>query len=127
MENCEIEINAVAWDSLAAVVLSKVGNPDDYAMQIQAGASLFQVKRGGLEIGLYLLRVDQLANSAEGVLVAAVSHDPHVDLTALVLPVIEKQFIGCRSIRIHTARPGLAKKLSRAGYSAAELVLRKPL
>lgn len=129
MENNQIqsiEIAEAAWSSKAAIALSEVGNPEDYASQIKAGAKLFKVEQGGAGIGFYLLRIDQTAEGAEGVLVAAVGR-ADFDLTAAIVPVIEKQFYGCRSIRIHTGRPGLAKKLSKAGYHAAEIVLRKSL
>lgn len=127
MENHQIEINPAAWSAHAAGVLSEVGNADDYKAQVKRGAKLFRVSEGENEIGFYLLRVDKNPSGAEGVLVAAVGRDKNNDLTEVILPVIERQFFGCKSIRIHTQRPGLAKKLSRAGYGAAEMVLRKPL
>jgi hypothetical protein len=43
------------------------------------------------------------------------------------MPIIEKQFIGCRSIRIHTGRAGLVKKLAALGYEGREFVMGKKL
>lgn len=105
----------------------------DLKFQVESGkALLFQVIReqaGTMPalVGYYVLRVDETADGCEGVLVAAAGDGAGVDLTEAILPVIEKQFIGCRIIRIHTARPGLAKKLHAAGYNMGEMVLRKRL
>lgn len=123
----KLTVQPVEWSPRAAEVLAEVGNPEDYARQVKAGAVLFRVSdAAGGEVGYYLLRVDELVAGAEGVLVAAVGSADE-DLTAGLLPVIEKQFVGCRSIRIHTRRPGLARKLSRAGWDGAEIVMRKAL
>lgn len=72
-----------------------------------------------------VLRVDHTAAGSEGVIVAAAGGEPGVDLTRDVLPAVEQLFSGVRAIRIHTARPGLMKKLARQGYQGAEVVLTK--
>lgn len=126
-----LNVAAVEWCEEAALILAPsvpFGSVDDLREQTKtAGAVLFRVSRGVDLVGYYLLRVDTGASGAEGVLVAAAGRDGF-DLTAHLLPHIESQFLGCNGIRIHTARPGLAKKLTtRNGYGAAELVLRKQL
>lgn len=118
------------WTEEAARVLAPsipFGSAEDLREQVAAGACLFQVERAGDLVGFYVLRIDQSASGAEGVLVAAAARD-ETDLTASLLPHIERQFIGCKTIRIHTARPGLARKLAtRGGYGAAEIIMRKSL
>lgn len=127
----EITVRAVPWSERAAQVLApSVPSAclDDLRAQVEAGAVLFAVESGGETVGFYILRIDTAPSGAEGVLVAAASVNADFDLTAQLLPHIEGQFTGCKSIRIHTARPGLAKKLTtRAGYQSAEIVLRKNL
>lgn len=124
-----LTVEAVAWCDEAAAMLADAvpfGCVADLAAQAEAGAVLFRVSEGGRTAAYYLLRVDHNATGAEGVMVAAAGR-AGVDLTRVVLPVAEKQFKGCHSMRIHTARPGLARKLARAGYGNVELVLRKKL
>ena len=48
-----------------------------------------------------------------------------VDLTAELLPEVEAAFHGVDSIRIHTARPGLIRKLIKHGYQPTEMVMVK--
>lgn len=86
-------------------------------------ASLFIARLSGVAVLAYVLSVE----GKEGVVLVAAGNVPGVDLTAIVLPEIEKKFIGCESVRIHTARPGLAKKLAKQGYGAKEIVLVKKL
>lgn len=128
--HAEVTLKPVSWSDKAALILAPsvpYASVEDLRGQVEAGAVLFEVSRQGEVIGFYILRVDCTASGAEGVLVAAAARD-EMDLTANLLPHIERQFEGCRAIRIHTARPGLAKKLAtRAGYDAAEIVLRKVL
>lgn len=126
-----LKVSAAEWSEEAAQVLAPsvpFGSVHDLAGQVESGAAvLFAVERGGKRVGFYILRIDQTASGAEGVLVAGAGRDDF-DLTANLLPHIETQFHGCRAIRIHTARPGLARKLTtKNGYGAAEMVLRKVL
>lgn len=127
----EITVTAVPWSEQAALILAPsvpYATVEDLRAQVEAGAVLFSVECAGEPVGFYVLRVDISPSGAEGVLVAAASVNAEFDLTANLLPHIEGQFTGCKSIRIHTARPGLAKKLAtRAGYQSAEIVLRKNL
>lgn len=127
MESREtLTITAVAWSQAAAECLAAVGNASNYRKQVEQGAALFEVREGAALAGYYLLRVDQTEEGPEGVLVAGVGR-AGADLTANLFPIIEKQFIGCVSMRVHTARPGLIRKLSRRAYEPVEFVLRKKL
>lgn len=85
-------------------------------------SALFSVSRIGSEnpLGFYVLRKD----GDEGVIVAAGGR-AGFSLVDAVLPIAEKQFIGVKTIRIHTARKGLAKKLKQQGYREQEIVLTK--
>ncbi len=126
-----LKASAAEWSEEAAHMLAPsvpFGSVEDLAGQVQSGAAvLFKVERGGAVVAFYILRIDQLPSGNEGVLVAAGGRDDF-DLTANMLPHIERQFSGCRWIRIHTARPGLVRKLTtKHGYGAAEMVMRKVL
>lgn len=90
-------------------------------------AQLFTLHSAGDMVAAFVLRIDRIGGRNEGVVVAAAGRVPGVDLTALMMPVIEKMFEGCQSVRVHTARPGLGRKLVGMGYRVAELVLRKEI
>jgi len=101
---------------------------DDMKAQVKAGAKLFVLTDEDAELmGAFILRVDTLAGRNEGVIVAAGGAVNGVDITAEILPYVEKMFIGCETIRIHTERIGLAKKLFKEGYLVGELILIKEL
>lgn len=123
-------IDPAVWSDDAGQVLAAAvshASVEDIRRQVEAGAALFQVTAKGAVVGYYVLRVDKLSAGCEGVLVAAAGRIPGVDLTAALVPVIERQFIGCVSMRVHTNRPGLVKKLAAQGYGGAEIVVRKRL
>lgn len=86
-------------------------------------ASLFIARMSGVAVLAYVLEVQ----GREGVVTVAAGNVPGVDLTGIVMPEIEKKFLGCDTVRIHTARAGLAKKLAKQGYQAQEIVLIKKL
>ena len=125
-----LTIREATWSEAAQVALTDAapylggeGLLDEY----RRGARLFEVVHLGRAVAYYLLRVDHVFDGPEGVIMAAAGGLQGVDLTASVLPAIEKQFVGCVAVRIHTARAGLAKKLAAQGYGAGEIVLRKKL
>ena len=120
----------VGWSEEAESILAHAvtgGGTENIGRQIAAGAQLFRLTHGNALIGYYVLRVDHLATHSEGVFVAGAGRHPDIDLTATALPIIERQFIGCEYIRIHTARAGLVKKLAGIGYEPLEFVMRKKL
>jgi hypothetical protein len=97
--------------------------PADIRHQVQhGGARLFYIRHEGATCGAFVLRVDETPTGAEGVIVAAAAHLPGVDMIGACMPAIESLFIGCKSIRYHTAIPALARKLSRIGYVPREIV-----
>ncbi|HZX32659.1 MAG TPA: hypothetical protein VFF03_15000 [Rhodocyclaceae bacterium] len=125
----QIRVTQAAWSETLAAALAPAipdGHPDDLRLQVESGAAaLFRVESGGEEIGGYILRVDQTSQGREGVIVAAGGHLDGVSLVDLLLPHMEAQFAGVRAVRIHTSRPGMAKKLAAHGYRLQEIVLRK--
>jgi hypothetical protein len=91
----------------------------------QDGARLFEVRDQGEPIAAFVLRVDREATRTVGVIVAAGGALSGVDLTAAILPQIEAMFYGCDTIRLHTERAGLVKKLGAQGFALAEIILEK--
>lgn len=98
---------------------------EDIKAQVRDGAQLFEVMHDGAVVAAFVLRVDRLACRTVGVVVAAGGGLAGVDLTALIMPYIERMFYGCDAIAVHTERPGLARKLSRQGFRTAEIILEK--
>lgn len=100
---------------------------NDIKEQVKNGAYLFNVLNNDVVVCSFVLRVDNFSDRSEGVIVAAGGDCENVDLTMSVVPVIEKMFTNCKTIRCHTARAGLAKKMGHMGYSVQEIVLIKTL
>lgn len=97
----------------------------DIKAQTDAGAGLYVVQDEDAEtLAAFVLRIDDFAEHSEGVIVAA-GGAADVDLTSTILPVIETLFSGVKFIRMHTARPGLAKKAAAQGYQVREIILSK--
>lgn len=81
------------------------------------GAALFDVVLAGEIVCRYALRVEQYANGAELVIVAAAGGIRGVDLVASVLPHIETQGPGAERITLTTRRRGLVRKLLKQGWA----------
>ena len=133
MESIEkvLTVGPCDWSEPAARLIAMAvqhAAPLEIRNQVQSGvASLFGVQVGGELAAVFVLRVDRDSLGSEGVIVAAAGRVPGVDLTAVVLPHVEAMFRDCRAVRIHTARPGMARKLVRAGYRPSEIVFAKDL
>lgn len=98
--------------------------PAEIRHQVEhCGARLFHIKHGAAIVGAFVLRVD----GNEGVIVAATAKLDGIDMVGACMPAIEAMFIGCNSIRYHTARPALVRKMARLGYVAREIVCFKEL
>lgn len=102
---------------------------DDLRRQVEEHrARLFYVRYQKKRIACYVLRID----GNEGVIVAAAGafNDPvregEVSLVKALLHHVERQFKNVWAVRIHTARAGLVRRLSAAGYQPQEFVMRKP-
>lgn len=125
-----LKIELTTWSTQAAEWLQKSNVNFDVenikAQVVEDGASVYKVMRDQVLVGFFVTRIDSLKTHDEGVLVAATGFDNQADLTKTILPEIEnKIFSGCKSVRIHTARPGLIKKLSSGGYKPLEFVMTK--
>lgn len=134
METAEevLTIAAAEWAEADAVALASAftvsGALEAVAAQVQSGAAcLFHVIDGAAVVGRYVLRVDQLGDSAEGVVVCAWGEWRGGALLPVVLPYIEKQFRGVSALRIHSARPGMIRRLAAIGYQPQEIVMRKEI
>lgn len=95
--------------------------------QVKNGAALFYVTQDGKTVAAFVLRVDHTVEGSEGVIVAAAGRLEGGDLMASCMPAIESLFTGCQSIRYHTARPAVARKMSMLGYEPCEIVCKKKL
>jgi hypothetical protein len=94
--------------------------------QVEQGiAKLFYFHAEGELCGAVVLRIDQCGDISEGVICAAAAELDGVDMTATIVPAIEKMFQGCAVVRFHTSVPAVAKKMARQGYQAEEIVSRK--
>lgn len=97
---------------------------DAMRSEVQRGeAKAFVVKHEEKAVLVFVLKVE----GTEGVVLLAAGNMEGVDLTANIMPHIEALFIGCTSVRVHTERAGLTKKLACMGYQAREIVLSKHL
>jgi len=130
-----LAIERAAWSEEAAGFLAPAMRHEPgvtvatLAGMVECGSGeLFAVLAAGQMVGAYVLRVDRMENGKEGVIVAAGGRLPGYRLLRSILPVIEaNQMHGCNTIRIHTARPGIAREMRRAGYVVREIVLAKGL
>jgi hypothetical protein len=114
------------WGSQAEPWLSQATGHDslsDIREQVTSGAArLFYIMAGADTVGAFVLRVDTTARGPQGVMVAFAAKLQGVDMIASCLPAIEGMFVGCTSIRYHTNRAALARRLAGMGYRAAEIV-----
>lgn len=90
---------------------------------VEGAATAFIVEDDGDLVAAFVLRVDD----DEGVVVAAGGKGRGYGLIDALLPAIEARFHGCRAIRFHTARPGLARLMLKNGYVGQEVVMCKEL
>lgn len=121
-------IAPAAWGEMLAAMLAACftapGALATVGAQVEDGRALaFTVDYCGEIVAAFVLRVE----GAEGVIVAAAGRLDGVDLIPALLPHIEDRFTGCRAIRFHTERPGLARLMAAAGYVGQEVVMRKEL
>lgn len=125
----EVRIRPAPWADDAAALLAGHETPAVlrwFRKEVEAGeAQLLRIEdEAGALLCAVIVRIDDDPDGPEGVIVSAAGR-AGFDLTAECLGAIEARFQGVAGFRIHTKRPGLARKLQRQGYGAAELVLRK--
>jgi hypothetical protein len=89
-------------------------------------AQFFRVFDDGVPVAFYVLRA-RAGRAGVDAEITLANGRAGFDLVADVLPLIERQCAGCHAMRIETRRPGLMKKLERAGYQRASVILTKEL
>lgn len=124
----QVTLSAAPWSASAAALLAGHETPETvewFKREVERGRSvLYRVEQGGELLAAVVARIDWEPDGPQGVIASAAGR-AGFDLTAEVLPEIERRFSGVNSIRIHTNRAGLCRKLARQGYEQAEIVLRK--
>lgn len=130
METKELRVEAVEWSEQAGRWLAEAtttASQADYQRQVEQGASLFRVSGAdGEPLCFYILRVDRYATKTVGVIVAATAK-ADFPLTDLLMPHIERQFIGCDVLEQYCQRPGMVKKMLHHGWEPTHVVIRKRL
>jgi hypothetical protein len=96
------------------------------APDLLAGGNFFRVFADGVPVLFYVLHMRIRGERREAEITLAHGR-AGFDLVTHVLPVIERQCAHCHALRIETRRPGLMKKLERAGYEQASVIYRKEL
>jgi len=81
----------------------------------------------GEVVARYALRVNHHGGGDEVVILAAVGALKGADLVMSILPYIEKQAAGAKSLTVHTKRRGLLHKLAALGFECDGFILRKAL
>lgn len=132
MENVqkELTVGTGTWCDTTAELIGQAlqhATVEEIREQLDHGAKLFHVTHFGEIVGAFVLRIDTTATGEEGVIVACTVKLDGVDMFKALLPDIESRFKGCKSIRYHTARPALARKLHSLGYAPAEIVCIKKI
>lgn len=136
MEACqEVTIRpAIGWNESHARFLAPAISCDPGAtvetlkrLVKKRQAQLFEVLAGSYVVACYVLQIEQRDNGAEGVIVAAGGKLQGVSLLRTVLPHIERQFIGCRWLRVETARKGILRELGKYGFQPKQVLMLKEL
>ncbi len=130
----EITVKSVDWSETVRDHLCAVKNwpdhesPDGYREALKSGdICALGVFAENDQIGTTFYKIDRGDQGSELVILASFGRLKSVDLTALILPVMEQiaRDAGCFSVAFVTARVGLIKKTARCGYSISETIMRK--
>lgn len=78
-------------------------------------------------VAAFVATIDPSNFADELVVIAAGGRVPGISLLRSVLPWIESTWSTCSAVRIHTARRGMLRELSKRGYKAREIVMVKEL
>jgi hypothetical protein len=98
------------------------------AVDCLKGANFFRVLDDGRAVAFFVLRM-HFRGERRAAEVTLAHGRAGFDLVEGVLPLIERMCkgVGCANVRIETRRAGLMKKLERAGYEQASVILSKEL
>lgn len=125
-----LTISAGKWNAQAAIWLMPTMNEDqdytinDLAYDVQSGVcTLIHVEQGGEQIANMVLRKDD----AEMVVVALGGHLKKASLSKVLTPYVENiaRQNGCKSMRVHFTKQGIARLAQSAGWKPSEIVYRK--
>lgn len=90
------------------------------------GGTAYVAYQDGVPLVLLVLNKVDWAHGRELEIRAAVALSSRRDATEIVLPEIERAFAwDCDAVTLYTRRPGLVRKLQRAGYDEAARIMRK--
>jgi hypothetical protein len=125
-----LTVCAVPWSLEAVTALRQAEKRDTSggteAVEDWLHCRLYEVRCGAEVVARFALETVPRSRGVEGVIVAAAGGLPGADLVADVLPLIECEFPQeVTTMRVHTVRPGLVKKMKRQGWQVAAYVLRK--
>ncbi|MCW3478960.1 hypothetical protein OL229_05195 [Neisseriaceae bacterium JH1-16] len=128
MEKTQIEVRAAGVTPAVLALIGPAFAHDDTlggdVGAALAGCDLYTVHQGEHAVCAFALRSEQAPAGREVVVVGAGGKAAGFSLTEIVLPHIEETS-GAEFVRIHTARPGMVKRLRAQGYEAVEVVMRK--
>lgn len=109
-----------------------IDNPSgstDYILDgLESGEfSKLDVFEDGKKVGLVVYQIEEDKNGKELLIIAAAGTG--TDLSRNIIPLLEVFALSreCTSLRLHTMRTGLVKKLSELDWFVSEIVLRKEL
>jgi len=136
-EKVSLAIRRVDWDQPAddhlrrVPLASPVMSLDYYEGLVVGGeanlAGVFTLE--GWRVGTVCYQISGADMGVEYHILAAGGRLPGVDLFSATLPGIEAlaREAGAGAVRIHTARPGMVKRLGGFGYDLSEVICRKVL
>lgn len=111
---------------------SPTENFDSIIQGVRTGEfKMLDVFESGEKVGWTVYKICENEDGLEFLSVA--SHGKSLggnDLSKAIIPILEgmAKHLGCGSIRLHTLRPGLVKKLSEGmGWFVSEFVMRKEI
>lgn len=128
-----MRLQSCQWSEEAARVLKPsckwfpLAGVEDYRLILEnePTARLYRCEDDGELVGFLILKIDHYTGGSEGVILAAAAKHWGVDLVKTMLPAVEGLFQGVCCYSVSTARPGLVRKLQRAGWVQTHAVLRK--
>lgn len=128
-----IRFGRLNLEQARAAIAPMVGNPkwdtSDglYGVDgLLGGGVAFEVSDEGGPLAVIVVEQVQHENGRELEIRVARQIAANTDLTTQVLPEVERFFgVGCASVSVWTRRPGLMRKLAKAGYGQAAVLMRK--
>jgi len=128
MEKTQIEVRATGLTPAVLEMIRPAFDHDDTlggdVGAALAGCDLYTVHQDERPVCVFALRSEDTPAGREVVVVGAGGKAAGFSLTEIVLPHIEENS-DAEFVRIHTARPGMVKRLRAQGYEAVEVVMRK--